>query len=148
MIFNSVMPIIIECFNAMIRSLFKKWDKSAKHETNCKSISQYIEIYGGPEFDAHFRYSNLLLVLFVTMIYGTALPILFIIAFVSCAIQYCLDISMLCYVFQAPPTYDETLNQRMIKILQGAPLLLLLFGFWQLTNQQLLPYKDFPLIPI
>ena len=85
------------------------------------------------------------MVMFVTMIYGTSMPILFLVAFFSFIIQYFLDISMLFYSFSAPPTYDDHLNQKMIQILKFAPIFLLSFGFWQITNQALLPYKDFPL---
>ena len=70
------------------------------------------------------------MILFVTMIYGTAMPILFIIAAFSFCVQYVLDVTMLYYSFKAPPTYDESINTKMIQILKYAPLVLLSFGFW------------------
>ena len=54
---------------------------------------------------------------------------------------------MLFYVCKAPPNYDQSLNKEVIKILEKSPLFLLSFGFWQLTNMHLLPYKDYPLRP-
>ena len=52
---------------------------------------------------------------------------------------------MLFYVYKAPPTYDETLNQEVIGMFGKVPFFLLGFGFWQLTSMHLLPYKDYPL---
>ena len=130
MVLNMFMPIFLEMFFYFQRWAIRKWDQLSHHGTKCKSIAQYIEVYGGAEFEAHFRYSNVLMITYVTMLYGTSMPILFVIAAVSFLIKYYLDIYMLHYVFTAPPTYDETLNLEMIEILKFAPLLLLGFGFW------------------
>ena len=68
------------------------------------------------------------------MMYGTALPILFPIAFFSYCVLYIQDVILLIYFAEAPPTYDEILNLKVIHIMRFAPLLLLAIGFWQLSN--------------
>ena len=83
-------------------------------------------------------------IIFVTMIYGAALPLLFPICFLSIFILYILEIYMLFYVFKKPPTYDENLNIAFLEALKYAPLILLAFGFWQLSNMQLLPTSGLP----
>ena len=55
---------------------------------------------------------------------------------------------MLFYVYKTPPTYDETLNQKVVTVFGRAQFFLLGFGFWQLTSMHLLPYKDYPVRPI
>lgn len=73
-------------------------------------------------------------ILFMTMMFGTALPLLFPIAMISYSILAFQDVILLIYFAQAPPTYDEKLNLRVLKIMKAAPLFLLSFGFWQLTS--------------
>lgn len=102
-------------------------------------------MYGGPVFEVHFRYANVLNIIFVTMMYGTAMPILFPVAALSFLIIYVQEVYMLYYVYKAPPTYDEDLNKKVVKMILHAPPFLLAFGFWQLTSQHLMPYVDFPL---
>ena len=61
-------------------------------------------------FQVHYRYSNMLNILFITSMFGTALPLLFPIAMFSYAILAVQDVLLLVYFAQAPPTYDENLN--------------------------------------
>ena len=87
-------------------------------------------MYGGPEFEVHFRFANILNIIFVTMMYGTALPILFPIAAMSFLVIYIKEVYMLYYVYKAPPTYDEKLNEQVVQVFRIAPFILLGFGFW------------------
>ena len=82
----------------------------SKNGTRCTTPQQYINLYSGPEFLIHFRYSQTLNIIYVTMMYGPSLPILFPIAFLSFLITYFLEIFMLFYVYRVPITYDETLH--------------------------------------
>ena len=75
----------------------------------------------------------LLTIIFVTMIYGAALPLLFVISFLSLFSLYIMEVYMLYYVYKKPPTYDENLNKAFLELLKYAPLVLLSFGFWQLS---------------
>ena len=64
------------------------------------------------------------------MMYGTAMPLLFPIAFFSYAILYVQDVLLLIYFAKAPPNYDEKLNLQIIHLMEYAPLVLLSMGFW------------------
>lgn len=50
------------------------------YKTKCSQIYQYMDLYSGPDYIIHFKYSTLLNFTFVTMMYGLGLPILFPIA--------------------------------------------------------------------
>ena len=76
--------------------------------------------------------------IFVTMMYGPGLPILFPIAFLSLVITYFVEIYMLFYIYRVPPAYDITLHKAKIKNMEFAGILYFAFGFWQLSNKQLL----------
>lgn len=40
-----------------------------------------------------------------------------------------------------PVHFDDKLNKEVLNIISKAPLFLLSFGFWMLTNFSILPYK-------
>jgi hypothetical protein len=69
-------------------------------------------------------------ILFITMMFGTALPILFPIAMISYSVLAFQDVFLLVYFAKAPPTYDENLNLRVLQMMRLAPIFLLGFGFW------------------
>ena len=79
------MPLVMAFGYSFFEWLCQVWDRCGSGEigTRCGSIKEYIELYGGQEFELHLRYSNLMMILFTTMMYGTAMPILFFIALLS-----------------------------------------------------------------
>jgi hypothetical protein len=77
-------------------------------------------------------------IVFITMMFGAGLPILFPIAAASLSVLFCLEKYMLYYVYKQPPTYDEKLNNSVIYNLSFAPLFLLGFGYWMLSNHQII----------
>ena len=52
------------------------------------------------------------------------------------------------YVYKKPVQYDQYMNNQFLRTLQLAPVFLLSFGYWELSNIQLLPYADSDLEPI
>lgn len=106
--------------------------------TKKKSLQTYTELYSGPIFSIHYKYSAILNISFVTMMYGMGLPILFPIAAISLLVLYCMEKLLLHYVYREPPMYDEKLNKNALSILTYAPILFLAFGYWMLSNKQLL----------
>jgi hypothetical protein len=76
-------------------------------------------------------------IIFITMMFGTGLPILFPIAAASLSVLFCLEKYMIYYVYKQPPAYDEKLNNSVLANLAFAPLFLLGFGYWMLSNLQM-----------
>ena len=89
----------------------------------------------------HFRYSNLVNVAFVTMMYGTVMPILYPIALLSYLIVYFCRITMLFYVNKKPLDYDGTLNKLTLNKLKLASLVSLGANYWQLLNPRFFGLK-------
>ena len=134
MIFNLYLPVIIECLLFGVRYARRWYDASGQYATRSLSEKQYMDIHAGPEYFVHFKYSFLMNVTFITMMFGVGLPILFPIAFTTYLVIYCQEIYMLYYVYKRPPTYDEKLAKAVLNNLQYASLFLLGFGFWQISN--------------
>ena len=75
--------------------------------------------------------------IFVTFTYGLALPILFPICLVGMINILVTEKWQFAYFYQQPPLIDNKLNDRALKILEWAPIMMLVFGYWQLGNRQM-----------
>ena len=87
-------------------------------------------MYAGPEFQIHFRYARVMNIIFVTMMYGVGLPILFPLACISFTIIYLTEIFMLFYVYRKPPAFEEGLHEDALLKLETAGPLFFGFGLW------------------
>lgn len=92
-------------------------------------------MYSGPEYFMHFKYSTIMNVCFVTFMYGLAIPMLFPIAFFCFLILYISERIQLTYFYKKPPMFDEKLNISAIGILKWAPVFMMLFGYWIMSNR-------------
>ena len=86
----------------------------------------------------HFKYASIENTVFVTFMYGFGMPILFPIAALNFLILYLTERSMLFYAYRLPPMYDHRLSESVLNKLNFAPCLLLFFGYWMVSNQQLI----------
>ena len=140
MLFNVYWPICEFFINYGMRYGFRLLDRKLKcdeYVTKKTTIQQYVEVYSGPTFFIHYKYSSILNITFVTMMYGAGLPILFPIAAAAIFVLYCMEKIMVNYSYRQPPAYDERLNNNVLAILTYAPLLFLSFGYWMFSNKQL-----------
>lgn len=138
MLFNVYWPVIEFFVFAGMRQAKRLLDNGFSRntmKTKKTTLQQYIEIYSGPVFFIHYKYSAILNIVFVTMMYGMGLPILFPVASLSLLTLYCVEKTMLHYCYREPPMYDEKLNTNALSILTWAPCLFLSFGYWMLSNK-------------
>jgi len=140
MIFNVYYPIIEVAMYWGLRVLFRCMDRGCKLSgpTKSTSIQGYVSTYQGPMYFMHYKYSSILTIVYMTMMYGFGMPVLFPIAMLSFLILYFVEKLMLFYGYVLPPMYDERLSNDVLSKLQFAPLLYVIFGYWMASNQQLL----------
>ncbi len=86
----------------------------------------------------HYKYSMMLNTIFVTFMYGFGLPILFPVAVLAMAVLYFVEKTMLYYVYQQPPMYDDRLHTVVMRTAQFAPIFYLAFAYWMCSSNQLL----------
>lgn len=77
------------------RSFSRDYYKSKK-----KSIQLYVDVYSGPEYMIHLRFSTIMNLTFVCFMYGTALPLLYPIALWSFFVLYTLERILICYYYK------------------------------------------------
>ena len=103
MIINAIFPFVefgiaftkLWVFRTLDRGLFTK-DTYYTKKTNMQT---YIDIYSGPEYLIHFKYSGILNVTFVTLMYGIGQPVLFPIAVISYFILYSIERVLIAYFY-------------------------------------------------
>ena len=150
MLLNAFMPPIFEAINsaqtwAMQAKDSKKWcccgvsNYDRMFATRKKQIYDLIELYSGPDYISckHVKYSQLLNVTYVTMMYGLGLPMLFPIALLSYFIFWATERYQLAYCFQMPPAMDDKMTVNAMKLLSYTPILFLFNGYWMLSNRQM-----------
>ena len=77
----------------------------------------------------------MLVVVFVTFLFGFGIPILFPIATLSILVLYWTEKYALYYIYKQPPMYDASLTGDILSLLRMAPVLYFACGYWMLTNQ-------------
>lgn len=98
-------------------------------------MQAYINLYSGPEYLIHYKYSGILNVSYVTMMYGLGMPILFPIAAFTYFNLFFLEKLLVAYFYQLPPTLDNKLTKNALEILRFGAVLFLFFGYWMLSNK-------------
>jgi len=99
------------------------------------TIQQYINLYSGPIYLMHFKYSSILMQVFVSFMYGMNIPLLFPIALFGIINMYVVERFALAYYYRKPPAYDQKLNNAALGVLKWAPLLMFMFGYWSTGNR-------------
>lgn len=133
MIINALFPIIEFVINYTRCWATRKFDRSwgnDSYSTKQTSMQLYIDIYSGPEYMIHFKYSGILNVCWITMMYGMGMPVLFPIAAISYWILLTVERLACAYFYQLPPTFDDKLTKNAVVILRLGALLYLFFGYW------------------
>lgn len=90
--------------------------------------------FSGPLYYMHYKYSAVMNITFITLMFGPGIPILFPLAAVALAVRYLLENYMLYYVYKEPPAYDEKLNNSVLANMAWGPVFFLGFGYWMLSN--------------
>ena len=142
MIFNVYYPLLEFVMFWGLRFLYRCLDRGCKIRkdgtTKSTSIQGYINLYQGPLYFMHYKYSSILTIAYITFMYGFGMPVLFPIAMLSFLVLYFVEKLMLFYSYVMPPMYDERLSNDVLSKLQFAPLLYVIFGYWMASNMQLI----------
>ena len=138
---NAFWPLIEFSYTYAMRWAFRALDQWRLIPNNYKKTSQktilgFMDLYSGPYFAIHWKYSTILNVVFTCFLFGPVLPILFPIAFLNLFILYTVERLMVAYSYQKPPMYDQTVNNYTINMLYIAPILYTISSIWFFSNQQ------------
>ena len=94
MIFNIAYPVIEFLLFYSIRFIKRFIDSGfslSKDQTKKQVIIDYVDLYSGPEYVIHYKYSFIMNVVFMTFMFGAGLPILFPLAVCSLLVLYIME---------------------------------------------------------
>jgi hypothetical protein len=140
MILESVKPYGVVIGFWFLQTFLRWFDRkftSNPYITRNSSLAIYKIFHSGIEYDIHFKYSAVLNVACITLMYGIGLPILFPIAAFNFCNQYICERLIVAYQVKKPPVLDDKLAKNAIELLYWSPVLLLFNGYWMLSNHQI-----------
>lgn len=138
MIVNAILPFVTLATSFIIPALKIKLDQKFSgdvYKTKKTSFAAYRELYTGADYVIHFKYAGILNIMFITMMYGLGMPILFPIAAFNFLNQYICERIIVAYTMRQPPALDDKLTVNALSMLRYAPLLFLANGYWMISNQ-------------
>lgn len=149
MLINSIMPYVTLTTGFLIPKIKQKLDQKFKNDpyvTKKTSMAQYKLLYSGADYLVHFKYAGVLNIIYITMMYGIGMPLLFPIAAFNFFNQYLCERLIVAFQVKQPPALDDKLTNNCIQMLKWAPIFLLFNGYWMLSNPQIFmnkwSYKD------
>ena len=116
------------------RKMDMKWGND-RYTTKKTSMMAYKKIWSGGEYSIHIKNAGLLLVVFVTCMYGVGMPLLFPVAALNFFIQWTCERIMAVYQVKLPPSLDDKLTLNLLAMIKWAPLIMLFNGYWMLSNE-------------
>ena len=99
------------------------------------TVQAYIDLYAGDVYAIDYRYATILLNISVAFLFGTAMPYLYLTAFLAFTVLYVNERLVICYFNRKPPSFDENMTLQTLEIIRYIPLAILPFVFWQLGNR-------------
>lgn len=97
----------------------------------------YRDLWSGLPYFMYAQYTSVLVMVYVSFLYGLMLPILFPITLFGLIIMYINERLQLAYNHPKPPMYGVELNNKVLFILKQAPIGMMLFAYWALGNNQM-----------
>ena len=99
---------------------------------------EYLALYIGPEFDIGTRYSMILTTLFVTLVYSSGMPLLYVVCFFYFFILYWIDKLMILRFYKKPPKTDIYIANLFNIIILFGMVIHYAFGIWTYGNKNIL----------
>jgi len=85
------------------------WTEKYPKNTKMKTISAYVDLYSGPNYDIHYKYSQLQNICTICFTYGAGIPMLFPLGFLSFIILDLVERLSMAWTFKKPPIYSNEL---------------------------------------
>ncbi|KAL4505499.1 hypothetical protein ABPG72_002561 [Tetrahymena utriculariae] len=137
LLINVVTAPMVSSFFVFLKALFKCCDRGCSlDETKTKksTVNEWVEFYTGPEFMISFRYSQILGICFIGMLYSGGIPILYFVSFLHLTVLYWLDKIFLFKVCKIPPNFDQQMATMARTMLYIVPFLHTIFSIYIYGN--------------
>ncbi len=112
---------------------------TSKHKPATRQITQedYENLYTGKEYNIAYSYATLLVVIFVTLTFSRALPVLYPIAFFYNLVSYWVDKYLMLNFYRRSETFDEHVPLKSLGYMKMALVFHGLISIIIFSNQQI-----------
>jgi hypothetical protein len=141
MILNIITPHLVPLVTFLIKSCKRSCDRSGNKggkKTKKNTRQEYLALYIGPEFDIGTRYSMILTTLFVTLVYSSGMPLLYVCCFFYFFMIYWIDKLMILRFYKKPPHTDIYIANLFNIIILFGMVIHYGFGIWTYGNKNIL----------
>jgi len=108
----SVRPILTIMYQVLRLRIFRYnvLTKTYKnHTNNTEDNIKFLELSAGPEYKFNLKFATLNTVIFTTLCFGNAFPLLYIIVFFALIVQYMTERYSLAMFYRLPPKFTTDL---------------------------------------
>mmetsp|Transcript_6817 Transcript_6817/g.14782 ORF Transcript_6817/g.14782 Transcript_6817/m.14782 type:complete len:695 (-) Transcript_6817:1682-3766(-) len=107
------------------------------------------DFYRGPSFRLHYRYSQVLVTIYVCWMYAISMPLMPLFGAVSCYVSYWVDKFLFCNFYRTPPMYSDDMGKRCTTLLGYLIFLHLGMSLWIMGGEEIfqgepLSGEDYP----
>lgn len=105
-----------------------------------KKVAQkeYENLYIGPQFILQVRLAQMLTIVFVCMIFGSGIPMLYVITWLSFIITYWTDKILILRYYRKTDEFDEKLTKKFVSVLPWSIILHIIVGWYMYSYPYLL----------
>ena len=141
MLINAFMPYIEVMIAMIMKQIFRILDRGSSGSVDSTKQSKkttkqaFIDLYSGPVYMIHFKYSTVIMQVYIAFAYGLFVPFLFITSTIGVINMYIVERMCMYYFYQSPPSYDDKLSRKALTLLNKAPLVMFAFGYWAIGNR-------------
>lgn len=129
--------MIVNTCNPSLMPLFlvywEKWRRPG-YAKSAKTQQELNRRYAGRDFMLADRYAGALSTLFVTFFYGSGIPLMFCLGFMTFTAMYWADKTAFFRLYRIPPRFDGHMNAYALSIMQLALIGHLVMGAWFYTS--------------
>ena len=115
------------------------------YKTRKSTALAYANIYVGPEVEYFEKYPRLMSLIFVSMFYGFAQPLFFVLILIIFIVSYNVEKFEAIFFYRKPPMYDDTMSNTAVFFLKWCGFFYVAIGWWNVTNRQMFENEVVPL---
>lgn len=104
-------------------------------KTNCGTVSEYFEMYVGPEYEIHFKYAELENICCLCFVFGPGIPMLYPVGLVCILGLHLIEKYSIARLYRRPPNYSSEITYSSMRNMLRAPIYYSAVGFWMFSNR-------------
>ncbi len=95
------------------------------------------DAYKGPEFQLNYKYTQVLVTIYVCWMYSISMPLLPVLGAISCYLSYWVEKFLFCNYYRTPPMYSDSMSKTSSSLLGCLVILHLVMSLWMMGCEEI-----------